>query len=531
MRKRLAIIIARISDEKQEDGYSLDAQVKHGKKYCDDNYLDVIQSYKLVETASKPGRRTKFDEIVQFIRKNTRNSSEPLHLVVEKPDRLTRNFTNREQLEILLEAGKLIIHYYKDRRILDSNASPAEIFQENMMTSVSKYYSKNLARESKKGMKEKASQGWYPGRAPLGYCNIRTGLPNKHGRAGARIAPDDRTKAAAQRIFELRATTNLSYGEIAKTIRDENLIPPGRYNGLCKSSVEYILQNPFYTGQYKWDGEWYKGQHEIIIPLKFLDAIAEKKGTRGSARPRGLFSGFLICAFKGCGCNVIYDPKTKVLKSNGETRTYNYYHCTDGKAVHRYSNEKQANVTEEHLFKEFSRAVGAISISEKRADQIARALRIAHEKTVFEQKRTMDKYRQAARDLERREDDLYKHLDDKIIDSETYNRQIRHVREERKYYEVLLEQNQVALTTAFYQTSDDILELAKSAETLWKERSPLERIELLNDILSNRLLNGVTVEYELKKPFKVLAEMNQKDDWCPGPDLNRHARYSRSSGF
>jgi hypothetical protein len=37
---------------------------------------------------------------------------------------------------------------------------------------------------------------------------------------------------------------------------------------------------------------------------------------------------------------------------------------------------------------------------------------------------------------------------------------------------------------------------------------------MLKDILSNQRLNGVTAEFELKKPFRVLAEMNQREDWC-----------------
>ena len=36
---------------------------------------------------------------------------------------------------------------------------------------VAKHYVGNLKEEVKKGMREKAKQGIYPGRAPFGYCN------------------------------------------------------------------------------------------------------------------------------------------------------------------------------------------------------------------------------------------------------------------------------------------------------------------------------------------------------------------------
>lgn len=33
-------------------------------------------------------------------------------------------------------------------------------------------------------------------------------------------------------------------------------------------------------------------------------------------------------------------------------------------------------------------------------------------------------------------------------------------------------------------------------------------------ILSNPVLDGLSVRYDLKKPFAVLAEMKHSEDWC-----------------
>ncbi len=76
-----------------------------------------------------------------------------------------------------------------------------------------------------------------------------------------------------------------------------------------------------------------------------------------------------------------------------------------------------------------------------------------------------------------------------------------------------------------------ILELATSAKSLWIRKSAQERKDFLNMILSNPILEGVNVRYELKKPFAVLVKMSEKENWCPGPELNRHARYYRNPGF
>jgi hypothetical protein len=85
-----------------------------------------------------------------------------------------------------------------------------------------------------------------------------------------------------------------------------------------------------------------------------------------------------------------------------------------------------------------------------------------------------------------------------------------------------LEQLRLSLQDTFMESVKSILELATSAKSLWNTRSAQDRKEFLNSILSNPILDGVTVRYELKKPFAVLVKMSEKEDWCPGPDLNRH---------
>lgn len=94
-------------------------------------------------------------------------------------------------------------------------------------------------------------------------------------------------------------------------------------------------------------------------------------------------------------------------------------------------------------------------------------------------------------------------------------------REESGYLSKMAE-TQEAIIGEFYETSEKILELAKNSETLWFSRSPEERVNFLKMILSNQVLDGVTVRYNLKKPFAVLAAMKKTEEWCPGPDLNRH---------
>lgn len=65
----------------------------------------------------------------------------------------------------------------------------------------------------------------------------------------------------------------------------------------------------------------------------------------------GPFSQLITCAVPGCGCQIIYDPKKKFNCTTGQEREYHYYHCTDGKGVHKRLGIPQMNVAEEKIWK------------------------------------------------------------------------------------------------------------------------------------------------------------------------------------
>ncbi len=529
--KEHAIIWCRISDLKQEDGFSLDAQERHGQEYCDTNKLIVDKVYRVVETGSKVEKRNKFNSMLKELRQTVRRSGTRVHLIVEKPDRLTRNFTNKEELEALVKAGKLVIHYYKDRRIVDHSCTPAEMFADDIIASASKYIAQNIARETKKGMMEKASQGWYPAHAPLGYKNMRSGEENKYKRKFSTIVVDEETKAAVLRIFELRGLHRYSFGAIRERIIEERLLPPKKLKTFHISTIEFIIKNPFYAGEFQWQGQTFKGKHELFVPPKLIELTQESIRNSSKHRPAGVFSNFLTCAHPGCGCGILYDPKTKKLATTGATVSYPYYHCSDGRHVHKRAGTKQININENKLWEEFSKPVSDISINERMADAISTALKKNHDKAVEAHKRSMQGYRQCIEAKELEEDRATSLLMEGTLDKEAYKRTIDKIRKEKREFENLLEQGQIAIAGAFYETSEKILELAKSAESLWKSVSAEERLKFLKSILSNQQLDGVSLRYTLKRPFAVLAEMKKKDEWCLGPESNRHDRVTESQDF
>src|SRR5438876_4965940 len=125
------------------------------------------------------------------------NNRECRNVLVEKTDRLYRNFRDAVTLEDL----DLEIHLVKEGQIISKDARSQAKLIHGMQLVLARNYIENLREEVKKGMREKAEQGIYPGRAPFGYRN------NKADRT-IEVHPEN--AASAIRIFELYATGHYS---------------------------------------------------------------------------------------------------------------------------------------------------------------------------------------------------------------------------------------------------------------------------------------------------------------------------------
>jgi len=121
--KSNAVILARVSSKAQEDeGYSLDSQLKLLRSYCDNKKLNIIKEFRVSETASKDERRKTFKEMLSYIHK-----SRISHVAVEKTDRFTRNFSDAVAIDQWLENDdKRMLHMVKEGLMLHKNSKSDE---------------------------------------------------------------------------------------------------------------------------------------------------------------------------------------------------------------------------------------------------------------------------------------------------------------------------------------------------------------------------------------------------------------------
>jgi site-specific DNA recombinase len=161
-----AVLYARVSSKEQEaEGYSIPSQLKFLHEYASKQNHRIAQEFVDVETAKKSGR-PQFAQMLDCVAENATAK----HILVEKTDRLLRNFFDYHLIDQLINKKRdITIHLVKEGTILNADSRSSEKFVFGIKALMAKNFIDNLSEETKKGMLEKAEQGTYPSFAPYGY--------------------------------------------------------------------------------------------------------------------------------------------------------------------------------------------------------------------------------------------------------------------------------------------------------------------------------------------------------------------------
>ncbi len=263
--KNTTVILARVSSKAQEDeGYSLDSQLKLLQNYCLSNSLRVVKIYKIAETASKGQSRRVFNELLAYLYQNN-----VYNLAVEKTDRLTRNLKDAVAIDDWLQLdGDRMLHAVKENIKLHKESKSDVKFMWNIHLAVAKKYTDNLREEAMKGWAEKLAQGWLPSRPPIGYM---TAIQN-----GKRIhVPNPKTTPYVIAGFEHYLTAQGSIDSVWALLKQAGIVT---YNGrpLVKNAIHRLLKNPYYMGIIEFNGETYAGSHKPLISKQLYQAVQAK---------------------------------------------------------------------------------------------------------------------------------------------------------------------------------------------------------------------------------------------------------------
>jgi site-specific DNA recombinase len=271
--KNSTVILARVSSKSQEDeGYSLDSQLKLLQGYCISNNLSVVKVYKIAETASKQQSRKVFSELLTYMQSNN-----VYNLAVEKTDRLTRNLRDAVAIDDWLQAdaGRML-HAVKENIKLHRESKSDVKFMWNIHLAVAKKYTDNLREEAMKGWAEKLAQGWMPSRPPIGYMTAIQDGKKIH-------TPDPKIAPFIINAFELYLKSEGTIESIWTFLKQSGITT---YNGrpLTRSATHLLLQNSYYMGIIKFNHETYAGAHEPLVSKQLFKAVQNKMHNKKSSK-------------------------------------------------------------------------------------------------------------------------------------------------------------------------------------------------------------------------------------------------------
>src|SRR5260370_4699319 len=258
---REAVLYARVSSKDQErEGFSIPAQLKFLREYASRNGFHIAQEFVDVETAKATGRK-KFGEMLTFFPRNPGCRV----LIVEKTDRLYRNFRDCVTLEDL----DVEIHLPKEGQVISKDSKSQAKLVHGIQVVIARNYIENLREEVKKGMREKAEQGIYPSRPPFGYRNNVL----EHT-----IELDPEKAPVAQRMFELYASGGHSLSTLRTALKVESR------QAFPKGHLHTLLLNPFYKGQFVWQGNIFRGTHTPLASEGLFERV--QAVFRGHNKPK-----------------------------------------------------------------------------------------------------------------------------------------------------------------------------------------------------------------------------------------------------
>ncbi|MDR3643255.1 MAG: recombinase family protein [Candidatus Doudnabacteria bacterium] len=483
------ILYCRKSSEAQDRQVaSIDSQKDNLLELAKRNNLNISKTFTESMSAKQPGR-PQFEKMIKLVEAKPGSV-----ILVWKLDRLARNPVDEGKIKWLLQ-----------KRIISQIITPERIYlpDDNALISAVEFgmanqYIRDLSTNVKRGNKTKLEKGELPGAAPIGYLdNLAT----------KKKEIDPIKSVFIKQAFELYATGGYSLKDVNNITYQNGFRTKGGLKP-SKAQFHHILQNPFYYGAIRRNGQLYQGIHQPIISKVLFDTVQDVlSGKSRSKKQKHFFParGFMFC--HSCGCLLTASTK----------KGHAYYYCTNGKGNclehKKYLRDKAIDGLIANTFQELKFDEHDIEI----------AYRAAREKTIAQAGNLNGQKDELAKKLKSTQEQLANLI--KVISTDpsmtnALKPQILNLEAEAKNIQGQISNHKPqtldeALAT-LEQTKKTFLQ-ASVASFEYLESTDDEKFELLKKLLWNlKLKNQIVQQYQFKSPFSLLAESPKNlvlNDW------------------
>ena len=300
-----AVIYARYSSHNQREE-SIEGQLRRCYEYAEKNGLVVIETYIDRAISGKTDDRAAFQRMIKDSEKGQFQS-----IIMYTLDRFARNRYDSAMYKAKLRRNGVKLHY-TEQSISDE---PEGIILESVLEGMAEYYSQNLSRGVRRGLKENALKCMVTGSVPLGY---KKSSENK-------FEIDPVTAPVVEQIFDMYGNQGKSQRQIVSYL-NANGYRTARGKPFRIGSLETILVNKKYIGIYEYEDVEIKDGVPAIVSeevfMKVQKALKFNKRTSGRMKAPAayLLTGKIFCG--NCG--------EAMSGESGTSHTgtiYNYYKC------------------------------------------------------------------------------------------------------------------------------------------------------------------------------------------------------------
>ena len=318
-----AVIYARYSSDRQTE-QSIDGQLRECREFAERENINIIDTY--IDRAVS-GRSAEHREAFQkMIADSAKKQFQAV--LVYKLDRFARNRYDSAIYKSKLKKNGVKVLSAKEN-ITDS---PEGIILEGLLESMDEYYSAELSRKCKRGIREGVIKGHNMGGLPLyGYK-----------RENKRYVIDETTAPAVKQIFEMYTSGDYTLSKIARTLNEQGY-RTSNGNKFSVYNISKLLHNDKYTGIHYIDGIAEPERCPQIIDKESFDKaqiLLQKSANKSrEQRTNHIYSltGLMQCGYCGravCGKSAIRSE-----------RRYFYYICNGNcKESKRFQADKLEQV-------------------------------------------------------------------------------------------------------------------------------------------------------------------------------------------
>lgn len=226
------VAYARFSSDNQREE-SIDAQLRAIRSYCDQKGYVLLDTYVDEARSATTDDRPSFQRMVRDAASGNFSA-----VVVHKLDRFSRN-----RYDSAIYKKQLRDHGVRVESVLEHlDDSPESVILESLLEGMSEYYSKNLAREVRKGQNENALKCRHNGGQPLyGYSVDKDGY----------YVINEYEAAAVRLMFQL-VKKGCSYQEIITLLTERGYLTRAG-NKFSATTINHMLRNEKYNGTYVYN--------------------------------------------------------------------------------------------------------------------------------------------------------------------------------------------------------------------------------------------------------------------------------------